>query len=182
MESQNKSGWKGPHEVSSPSASSKQGQLEVGQDCSGLCSAGPWKPPRKETAQSLGALLHCSDGLMVPPVSSKPTCTASLGADSGRFPCRKRCPTPVTCCILLVTRPQTEVSSPGLLPGNPFCNCRSVGGEGAFCLLPEVASLQPSLSWEWKLSLFCSCGFYVFLKIFLVFVKRTQLNNPVVNS
>jgi len=31
---------------------------------------------------------------------------------------------------------------------NLLCNCRSADGEGAFCLLPEVASLQPSLSWE----------------------------------
>ena len=166
MESQNNSGWKGPHEVSSPSASSKQGQLEVRQDCSGLCSAGPWKPPRKETAQPLGSLLHCSDGLVVPSVSNKPTGTASLVADRCHLPCRRRSPTTVTCCILLVMLPQTEVSSPSLLPRNLFCNCRPAGGEGAFGLLSEVASLQPSLSWECKLSLFCSCGLNVFLRNF----------------
>lgn len=117
MESQNNSRWKEPHEICSPSANSKQGQLEVRQDCSGHCPAGPWKPPRKETAQPLGSLLHCSDGLVVPPVSNSPPCTASLVADRCHFPCRRRCPTTVTCCILLVMLPQTEVSSPSLLPG-----------------------------------------------------------------
>lgn len=102
MESQNNSGWKAPHEVSSPSASPKEGQLEVRQYCSGLYSAVPWKTPRKETAQPLGSLLHCLDGLVVPTVSNKPTCSVSLVANRCLFPCRGRSPTTVMDCILSV--------------------------------------------------------------------------------
>lgn len=145
MESQNNSGWKEPHEVSSPSASSKQGQLEVRQDCSGLCSAGPCKPPRKEAAQPLGSWLHCSDGLVVPLLSNKPPCTVRLVADRCHFPCRRRSPTTVTCCILLVMLSQTEVSSPSLLPGNRTCFAIAdlqVGKEpSAYCQKLQAFSL-----------------------------------------
>lgn len=150
------------------------------------------KPVRKKITQPLW-MLHCSAGLQGALTKQLPTQPAwwQMGPPPLQWEVSLFCHS----CFLSVltdgsdlassdtTQDRGFFSSPSARALKLFCNCRS-GREGAFWLLPEAASLRPSLSWESKLSFF----FFLFLwilcifKELLVFVKRTQLNNPVMNS
>ena len=183
VESQNNSGWKRPHEVSSPSASSKPCQLQVGEGCSRLCSAGPWKTPRKEahnllrpcpTAQMASWCPQKATRLPAPRVWWQIGATFTAG---GGLPLRSSAASCWWCCpeqrfLPLVCYQGTE-------PTLQLQICR-----WRRCLLPVARSCKPSafpilgVKTIGFLFLWLQCIF----KEFLVFVKRTQLNNSAMNS